>query len=205
MIENHCYSSLWFIASQKKKKRKRKKSTSNLSLFCILFFKMTNYVSLYSSIWKSVNLIYSSNGGFMAMNNMLRALIFLFFKWRKHFFGSVDLVEFCWRDYKFNIRSFLVCVWNFMYRRNLFWWWGEDFTASGFHMKPLPHCCAYASTELGVKNPALPLCNDVAVLLLLSNGVAFPLPLSNDVVVPLLLSSGVAFPHHIIFLVSGRE
>lgn len=72
-------------------------------------------------------------------------------------------------------------------------------------MKPLPHCCAYASNELGVKNPALPLCNDVAVLLLLSNGVAFPLPLSNDVVVPLLLSSGVAFPHHIIFLVSGRE
>ena len=90
-------SHLWFIASQKKKKRK-KESTSK-PFFCILCVCvcvcMWQILFLPTQVCESLNRIYSSNGGFMAVNNMLRALTLLFFKWRKHFFGSMNLVEVC--------------------------------------------------------------------------------------------------------------
>lgn len=86
-------SHLWFTASQKKKREKE--STSKLFFCIVLCVCVTNSVPLHSSIWKPVNRIYSSNSGFVAMNNMLRAFTLLFFKWRKHFFGSVNLVEVC--------------------------------------------------------------------------------------------------------------
>ena len=83
--------------------KRRKKSTS--SFFSVYFLKkMTNYVHLYSSIWNPVNLIYFINIDFMAMNNMLRALLF-FIRQVKTFLCSMDVVEVCGRNYKFTTRS----------------------------------------------------------------------------------------------------
>ena len=140
-------SHLWFVASQKKGKKR-----VLLSFFLYTFSLcvcVTNSVPLYSSIWKSVNHIYSSNGGFVAVNDMPSALTLLFFKWRKHFFGSMNLVEVCSREYKFT-SDLSLCVFGILYIGS-FLFLREDFGASGLHMTLSPHCPTYTSNGLGVK------------------------------------------------------
>lgn len=150
-------SHLWFIANQKKKKGKKRVLLSFFLYTFSLCVCVTSSVPLYSSIWKSVNCIYSSNGGFVAVNNMLSALTLLFFKWRKHFFGSMNLVEVCSREYKFT-SDLSLCVFGILYIGS-FLFLREDFSASGLHMTLSPHCPTYTSNEQGVKTPALSLSN----------------------------------------------
>lgn len=101
-----------------------------------------------------MNLIYFSNIGFMAMNNMLRALTFFILQ------VKIFLVQWIW--WKFvgettnlppDVTILFVCVRNSSYRRNCCGW-GQAFSCtSGFHVKPSSNCPDYMSAELGVWKP----------------------------------------------------
>lgn len=184
---------------KKRNKRKEEKKRVLLSLFCILK-KKRQIVFLFTQVYESLNLIYSSHSGFMAMNNMLRALTFVFLKWK-----NISLFQWIWWKFVKGIINstshlylkFYFCVFGILYVGGIFL--KTKFQYFWIHMKHSPYCPAYL---------ALPLSNGMAFPL--SNGVAFPLssgvafPLSNGVVFPFPLSDGVAFPLHIIFSVSRR-
>lgn len=86
-----CYSCLWLITSQKRNKKAEVFPAFLFSVYICIYF-MTNCVHLYSNVWKSVTLIYSSNSGFMAVNNILRALTYFYFSSQE----NISLVRWIW-------------------------------------------------------------------------------------------------------------
>lgn len=164
VIENH----LLFVSltHYKSKKKQKSGSISSLSRFCIHMYIF--YDKLRSSLLKRMKVcdshLFKQQWLHGREQHTKSTYIFLFFKWRKHFFGSMDLVAVCGRDHKFNIRSFLklwfMCVWNCVHWRI---GWGGKVLAVLLDSLWNPHLTALLTWVLNweSRNPALPLSNGV--------------------------------------------
>lgn len=108
----------------KKKRNKRKEEKKRVLLTFLFSVYLKKKDKLSSSLLKCMKVWISWPQWLHGHEQHAKSSYICIFKVEEHFFVSVDLVEVCQRDYKFNIASLpkilFLCIWNFICRRNFF-------------------------------------------------------------------------------------